>query len=214
MESIRVLIADDHTLVREGTRQILEREPDFVVAGEAGSGEEALRLAAREKPDVVVLDLRLPDLNGIEVAKRLVAALPAARILILSAYDDEEYVVAALKAGAAGYLPKTSPGRRLVDAVRQVHAGQTVLEPEMAVRIARGLREDRRGGGALSERELEVLRMLGQGLRNKEIARDLGISRRTVEGHLNSIFWKLGVESRTEAVLYAVNHHLIEVSPQ
>ena len=211
MASIRVVIADDHTLVREGTRQILEREPDFVVAGEAGSGEEALRLAARERPDVVVLDLRLPDLNGIEVTRRLAASLPSARVLILSAYEDEEYVVAAIKAGAGGYLPKTSPGRRLVEGVRQVHAGQTVLEPEMAVRIARGLREERLGGGALSERELEVLRMLGQGLRNKEIARDLGISRRTVEGHLNSIFWKLGVESQTEAVLYAVNHHLIEL---
>jgi DNA-binding NarL/FixJ family response regulator len=210
VDRISVLIADDHTLVREGTRQILEREPDFEVVGEAGTGEEATRLVERLLPDVLVMDLRMPGLNGIQATERIRSRGFVTRVLIVSAYDDDEYVAAALRAGVAGYLPKTAPAARLIDAVRQVHAGHVVLEAEMTGRLARVLRDDS-GATALSGRELEVIRLVAQGLRNKEIAQQLQISLRTVEGHMQGIFAKLGVGSRTEAILAAATHHLIDL---
>jgi DNA-binding NarL/FixJ family response regulator len=210
VDRISVLIADDHTLVREGTRQILEREPDFEVVGEAGTGEEATRLVERLLPDVLVMDLRMPGLNGIQATERIRSRGFVTRVLIVSAYDDDEYVAAALRAGVAGYLPKTAPAARLIDAVRQVHAGHVVLEAEMTGRLARVLRDDS-GATALSGRELEVIRLVAQGLRNKEIAQQLQISLRTVEGHMQGIFAKLGVGSRTEAILAAATHHLVDL---
>lgn len=209
-DRISLVIADDHTLVREGTRRILEREPDLEVVGEAGTGEEAARLVAQLSPDVLVMDLRMPGWNGIETTERMRARGAPTRVLMVSAYDDDEYVAAALRAGVAGYLPKTAPAARLVDAVRQVHAGHVVLEAEMTGRVARALR-DTSGAVALSSRELEVLRLVAQGLRNKEIAHRLLISLRTVEGHMQGIFAKLGVGSRTEAILAAASHHLVDL---
>ncbi len=208
---IRVVIAEDHTLVREGTREILEQQPDLQVVGEAADGPAAVEIVSRRRPDVVLLDLRLPGLNGIEVTERLSAAVPEARVVILSAYDDEDYVVAALQAGAAGYLLKTVPGQELVQAVRAVHAGETVLQETLSRKLAQYWRQasSARASQWLSRRELEVLRLLAAGCTNKEIAARLAISLRTVEGHLGSIFSKLGVGSRTEAALYAVAHHLV-----
>lgn len=208
--AVAVIVADDHAVVREGTRQILEREPDLEVVGEAATGIEAAELAERLVPAVLVCDLRLPGLSGIEVCARLRESRPEVRVLILSAFDDDEYVTAALRAGALGYLPKTAPGRRVVEAVRELAAGRTVLEPATASRLARQAMAPAITGTALSPREREVLQLLAHGRRNKEIARDMGISLRTVEGHLNGIFDKLGVGSRTEAVLYAISHRLVE----
>jgi DNA-binding NarL/FixJ family response regulator len=210
MDAIRVLIAEDHTLVREGTRDILQREPDLSVVAEADRGDRVLGLLRAAEPDVALVDLRLPGLSGIDVAREAAEASLATRVLILSAFDDEEYVVAALDAGASGYLTKTIPSTELVDAVRRAHAGQVVLQPALAARLASRLQRRPR---SLSPREREVLGLLSRGLPNKTIARQLGISERTVENHLRHIFEKLGVASRTEAAVHAISHHLLPDEP-
>jgi DNA-binding NarL/FixJ family response regulator len=209
---IRVVIVDDHELLREGTRQILQQETTIKVVGEASRGDEAVELVARLLPDVVLLDLRLPGLSGIDAARQIAKLSPATRVLVLTAYDEEDYVLEALQAGAAGYLLKTAPSNELLEAVRAVAAGATVLEPSVSDALARRwTRADGPGGTHLTARELEVLRLTAQGMANKEIARKLCLSLRTIEGHLNRTFNKLGVASRTEAVFHAVNHHLISL---
>jgi two-component system, NarL family, response regulator LiaR len=213
VEPLRILLAEDHAMVREGTRQLLSQVPGFQVVGEAGRGDTAVELAAELRPDVLVLDLRLPGMNGIEVARRVSADLPGTRVLIVSAYNDDDYVIEALRAGATGYLLKTAPARELIGAVRSVATGSLTLSAEVSQQLAAHML---RGGGSpaarsVSPRELEVLRLIAQGLPNKEIAARLQISQRTVEGHLNSIFDKLGVASRTEAVYQALHQHLIEI---
>ncbi len=213
MDQITVLIAEDHTLVREGTRQILEQEADLRVVGEAESGKRAVELVGILQPDVVLLDVRLPELNGIEATKRIVSSFPAVRVLIVSAYDDEDYVLAALRAGAAGYLLKTAPGRELVEAIRMARSGSTVLQAAISRKLTQHWDRDgsQRGNHSLTSREFEVLRLIARGYSNKQIAGELGISLRTVEGHLNNIFGKLDVTSRTEAVSRAVSQHLISL---
>jgi DNA-binding NarL/FixJ family response regulator len=210
MEKIRVLLADDHVVVREGTRELLEREPDIEVIGEANDGEEAVRLAKELKPDVAVLDIAMPKLNGIEATKQIREAHPSIAVLVLTAYDNDQYVFAILEAGAAGYLLKNVAGRQLIDAIRQVRAGQAVLHPIVARKVVdrftrSGHRSSWNGPAAeLTERELEVLKLAARGRSNKEIAAELFLSARTVQHHLTSIFTKLGVSSRTEAVLHAL----------
>lgn len=210
---IRVLIADDHAVVREGTRRILEERPDIQVLAEATDGEDALEQATHLLPDVALLDIRLPKLNGVEATRRLRSASPKTRVLILSAYDDDDYVFALMEAGAAGYLLKTAPATEVVEAVRAVARGETVLHPTIAQKIARlwakgpGPPSVPRMENPLSHREMEVLRLVASGVRNKDVAESLFVSVRTVEGHLNNIFSKLGVASRTEAVIFAAAHN-------
>ena len=210
-EKIRVVIADDHTLVREGTREILMRAPDIEVVGEASRGGEAVNLVMDLEPDVLLLDFRMPEMNGIEVTRTVRSRGSSARVLVLSAYDDESYVAEALAAGAAGYLLKTTPGDELLEAVRAVRSGVTVLQDSLSLKLATRQERPVEVGPRLSERELGVLRETARGLSSKEIAAKLQISQRTVEGHLNNVYAKLGVNSRTEAVVQAAAKGLIRL---
>jgi len=211
---IRVVVVDDHALHRDGTRQILEAYPDLQVVGDAASGEVALALVNQLRPDVVLLDIRLPGMNGIEVARRLTRDHPEVRVLMVSAYDEDEYVRGALEAGAAGYLRKTAPGKELVQAVRAVAGGASVLQSGLAARLLISSRQPEQGTDQLTERELAVLRLVAAGLHNREVASRLGISSRTVDRHCDNIYAKLGVGSRTEAVVRAISTKLLTVGDE
>lgn len=189
----------------------LAQYSDLAVVGEAGDGQEVLSLIEQLRPDVAILDIRMPGMNAIEVTRAVQGVSPDTRTLMLTAYDDDDFVLAAMEAGASGYLLKTVKASELVDAVRAVHRGETVLHPEIGRKIAliwarKGPRADHELVEPLTPREMEVLQCAAQGLRNKDIARDLGVSVRTVEGHLSTILAKLGVASRTAAVVFAVAH--------
>jgi DNA-binding NarL/FixJ family response regulator len=208
---IKLLLAEDHKIVREGTRQLLGQSADMEVIGEASDGVEAVQLAADLHPDVIVMDVRLPRLNGIEATRTITARFPEIRVLILSAYDDDSYVFPLLEAGASGYLLKTASGVELAEAIRQVHAGQTALAPRISAKIVNriGGRSAYRAAGmreGLTEREMQVLRATAHGQPNKAIATTRAISPQTVQVHLRNIFAKLGVESRSQAVAYAISH--------
>lgn len=204
-KALRVILADDHAMVRQGIRQFLEEGGGIAVVAEAANGEETLRLVARHCPDVVVLDIQMPGMSGIEVTREIRARFPGVRVLILTAYDDDPYILALLRAGADGYILKSAEAEDLVRAVRAVAAGQSALSPEVARKVVQRMTsgEPRLAGPAeaLTEREVEVLRLAAHGLSNKEIGRRLGISARTVQGHLANIYGKLGVNSRTAAVV-------------
>jgi len=209
MAKIRVLLAEDHVIVREGTRELVQHEPDMEVVGEAGDGEEAVQLATKLRPDVVIMDIAMPKLNGIEATKQIKELYPSTAVLVLTAYDDDQYVFALLEAGAAGYLLKNVRGRELIDAIRAVYAGESVLHPAITRKVIEsflpaGKPAERRIAEPLSEREMEVIKLAGRGMSNKDIAEELSLSVRTVQAHLGNIFNKLGVGSRTEAVLYAL----------
>ena len=211
---IRVVVVDDHALHRDGTRQILQAYPDLQVVGDAASGEVALALVNQLHPDVVLLDIRLPGMNGIEVARRLTRDHPEVRVLMVSAYDEDEYVRGALEAGAAGFLRKTAPGKELVQAVRAVAGGASVLQSGLAARLLISSRQPEQGADQLTERELAVLRLVAAGLHNREVASRLGISSRTVDRHCDNIYAKLGVGSRTEAVVRAISTKLLTVGDE
>lgn len=217
MPAIRVLLVEDHEIVREGTRQLLERADDLIVVGEAGNGEQAVLLADSLRPDLVVMDVRMPVLGGLEATRRLKVRHPQLRVLILSAYEDDQYVFPLLEAGADGYLLKTTNGKELARAIRMVVAGQTVLDPQITGKVVNHLtarqqsyRSEEMAEG-LTEREVEVLQAVASGRSNKEIGELLYISTYTVQVHLRNIFGKLGVSSRTEAVTYALRHGWIRL---
>jgi DNA-binding NarL/FixJ family response regulator len=207
---IKVLIADDHAVVREGTRQILQQEPDLEVVAEAGDGEEAVKLAGIHKPDVAIIDVAMPKVDGIVATRQIKALYPSIAVLILSAYDDDQFVFSLLEAGAAGYLLKSVRGRELVDAIRAVYAGESVLHPAIARKVlnrfvpAPGKPVRQKPPETLSERELDVIKLATRGLSNQDIADKLCLSLRTVQAHFSHIFNKLQVSSRTEAVVRAL----------
>src|SRR6266446_3829540 len=185
---IRVLLADDHALVREGTRRLLETESDVEVVAEAASGEEAIDAAKRLHPDLAIMDIAMPGIGGIEATRAIKACCPGTAVLVLSAYDDEPYLIALLEAGAAGFLLKNVHGQELVNAIRAVSRGEAVLQPLLAEKMMRRLfsrtEPVQRPTDLLSEREFDVLRLAARGLPNKEIARRMGLSIRTVHSHL------------------------------
>lgn len=212
-KKIRVLLADDHAVVRKGIRDFLDEDEALSVIGEAGDGEEALTYIARDTPDVAVFDIQMPRLNGLEATRRVKREFPSVRVLILTAFDDDPYILAALQAGASGYLLKTSSPEELLRAVHAIAEGETALSPAVAKKLVR-----RAAGGVdapgdiiepLTDRELEVLRLAAAGLGNKQIGAELNISDRTVQGHLANIYAKLHVATRTEAILFAVRHKWI-----
>jgi NarL family two-component system response regulator LiaR len=210
VDRIRLVLAEDHAIVREGTRELLEHEEHLEVVGEAMDGEEAVRLATRLEPDVVIMDIAMPKLNGIEATKQIKKCCPAIAVLILTAYDDDQYIFALLEAGAAGYLLKNVRGSELIEAIRLVAAGEAVLHPAVARKVMDRFAFPADTVGAekrldqLTDREMEVLKLAAKGMSNKAIAGELVLSVRTVQAHLNNIFNKLAVGSRTEAVLYAL----------
>jgi NarL family two-component system response regulator LiaR len=218
---IRVIIADDHAVVREGTRRLLEREPDLEVAGEAADGAQAVALVDRLRPDVVIMDISMPVMTGIEATRRIKESHPDTAVLILTGYDDDQYVFALLSAGAAGYLLKDVPSAEVVQAVRLVHAGEPVLHPAIARKVLARFAEEsaptdaaaagREGAQPLTHREQEVLRLAACGLSNAEISARLYLSVRTVQVHLTHIFKKLGVGSRTEAVIAGLKIGLLKL---
>jgi len=215
MRRIRILLADDHAVLREGTRELLEREMDMEVVAEAGDGQAAVHLACELCPDVVVMDISMPVLNGIEATRQIKHNRPGIAVLVLTAYSDDQYVFALLEAGAAGYLLKDVNACELVHAVRSVYAGESVLHPSVTrkviTRYTQLASNSAEGGSSswLTDRELEVLKLASKGMSNKEIAGELGLSVRTIQGHLTNTFNKLGVGSRTEAVLKGLREGII-----
>jgi DNA-binding NarL/FixJ family response regulator len=204
---IRVVLADDHAVVRTGIRQFLEMAGDIQVVAEAEDGRRAVLALQQHRPDVAVLDIQMPEMTGIEVCRWVRANLRATGVLILTAYDDDPYVLAVLQAGANGYVLKTADAAEIVQAVRTVYEGKSVLDPSVARKVMAHVRGSAQSGPVerLSDRELEVLALAGRGFTNKAIAVQLGISDRTVQGHLAKVFDKLQAASRTEAVMRAVS---------
>ncbi|GAB4430122.1 MAG: response regulator transcription factor [Chloroflexi bacterium OHK40] len=211
-QTIRVIVADDHKVVRAGIRDLLSDEPDILVVSEARNGQEAVELALRERPDVVVMDIHMPELSGVEATRQIRAAAPDVRVLVLTSYQDDPYIYGLLDAGASGYLLKTAEGGEIVRAVRATAEGQAVIDPAVAPRLIARLTRPTSPVDALTERELDVLRLAARGQTNKQIGAALQISDRTVQNHLANIYGKLGVASRTEAVTAALERNLITLS--
>jgi DNA-binding NarL/FixJ family response regulator len=215
-EQINVILADDHAVVRQGIRRFLEEDPLIDVVAEASDGAEAIRLVAAHQPDVAVLDIRMPEVTGVEATRRIKARFPETHVLILTAYDDDPYVFALLEAGADGYVLKTASADQLVDAVRTVYRGESALSPEVASKVVRQATGRRPASAAdqiepLTPREIDVLHLVAQGMTNREVGQELGISHRTVQGHLASVYDKLQVNSRTEAVTQALKRGWIVI---
>jgi len=215
--SIRVLIVDDHTLFREGLCALFSSERDVEVVGEAAGGEEAVRKALELRPDVVVMDLMMPGVNGIEATRRIRAALPEARVLVLSMYDDEEHVQRLLAGGASGYMLKRATSDELVRALKEVVAGGMPLDPAVAAKVVKDYvrrvqgEAESEAGPELTPRELEVLRLVAEGFTNQTIAERLGISRKTVDVHRTNLMRKLDLHDVTELVKFALRRGLISL---
>ena len=205
-ECIRILIADDHSVVREGLVSLVKRKSDMTMVGEASNGREAVDLWREHRPDVTLLDLRMPELDGVGAIKEIRELDEDARIVVLTTFDGDEDIYRAIKAGAKGYLLKDSAREALMDCIRRVHAGETCIPPSLAAKLA-----ERVSGEALSPREIEVLQRIAAGKSNKEIGAELFISEGTVKTHVKSIFSKLDVVSRTEAVATASRRGLIQL---
>ncbi len=219
---IKILIADDHALLRKGIKNVLELEEDLRVVAETGDGEETIKRSLELEPDIILLDINMPRLNGLEATRRICAEKPFLKVIILSIHDDENYVLEVIKAGAAGYLLKDVEPRMLVNAIHKVHEGESFIYPTLAKRLFGELsrrsehlrnqvteRLDKRREERLTYREMEVLQLVGQGMSNNEIAKKLYLSEKTVKNHLTNIFRKINVTDRTQAVLYALKHKIV-----
>lgn len=207
--TVRVLLADDHPVVRAGLHGMLSAEPDLEVVAEAGSGDEAVVLAARYRPDVVLMDLRMPGVDGATATARIAADLPEVKVLVLTTYDTDTDIVRAVEAGAAGYLLKDTPREQLADAVRAAARGETVLAPPVAAKLMTRMRAPAPAAATLTARETEVLALVARGRTNADIGRELHISAATVKTHLIRIFAKLEVDDRTAAVTAALRRGLL-----
>lgn len=216
---IRVLLVDDQRLMRDGMRTLLSLEPDLEVVGEAGDGQEALPAALSLRPDVVLMDVRMPGMNGVAATRELRRVLPEVKVLVLTTFDDDDLVLEALREGAAGYLTKDLPAEEIADAVRRVQSGGVVMPPPIAAKVVAELArrpsapapsaaKDEQALAQLTDREHEVLRLLGQGYSNKEIGEALFITEGTAKNHVSSVIEKLGLRDRTQAALWAVRHGL------
>jgi two-component system, NarL family, response regulator LiaR len=212
-DKLTVLIADDHPLVREALLRSLEDQEDMQVVAEASDGDEAVELVSKLKPNIVVMDVVMPRLNGIEATRKIKEIAPDTAILILTAYDDDEYVLGLLDAGAAGYLLKSARGRDLVRAIRAIRAGESVLHPKIIAKLLKRATitpiGEQKSSQLLSERELEILKLVASGMSNKEIAERLFLSQRTIKAHLTNIFNKLNVASRSEAIVRGLQWGLV-----
>lgn len=211
-DTIRIFIVDDHPVVRDGLSAILSTQPDLEVIGEAENGRQALDLCMEHQPDLLLLDLEMPEMDGVEVIRRLENASPNTRVIVFTAFDTDDRIMSALEAGAQGYLLKGAPRDELFNAVRVVHAGGSLLQPVVASRLLRHVSTTPEKGSPfdrLTPRELDVLKELAKGLQNKEIAAELYITERTVKFHVSSILGKLGAGNRTEAVTIAAQNGLI-----
>jgi DNA-binding NarL/FixJ family response regulator len=217
MEKIRVLLADDHTIVRQGLRALLEAEPDFAVVAEAATGREAVQLAKKFLPEVVVMDIAMPTLNGLEATRQIAREVPAAKLLVLSSYDDDEYVRQVTAAGAMGYLLKQTAATDLIRAVREARKGNAFFSPAIARRLTEHSREAPPGGAAvpprtasLTSREAEVLQLIAEGRANKQIAAELSISIKTVEKHRQRVMNKLNIHDIAGLTRYAISKGIVE----
>ena len=208
---IRVVIVDDHALVREGTAQVLAAQPDMEVVGQAGTAEDGLVQLMRLRPDVALVDVSLPGGSGLDLARRIAESHPGVRVLIVSAYDDYAYVAEALEIGVGGYLLKTATAKEVVNAVRAVADGALILDRAVSGRVVRRSRPETADPDALTERQAEILALIARAMSNRRIAEELGVGLRTVESHVSMILAKLGVETRSEAMLYALNHRLVTI---
>lgn len=211
--TIRILVADDHPVVRDGLVAILGTQPDFEVVGQAGTGTEVINQANALAPDVILLDLEMPELDGVQALQQLKETNPNVRVVVFTAFDTDERILSAVQAGAQGYLLKGAPREELFNAVRVVHAGGSLLQPVVASKLLQRVSHGQEPAAveSLTPRELDVLHLLAQGLQNKEIATQLVISERTVKFHVSSIMGKLGAGNRTEAVSIAAQQGLIEL---
>ena len=216
-EAIRLLLADDHAVVRSGLRLLLEAQPDLVIVGEAENGEEAIRRTAELQPDVVLMDIEMPGMNGIEAARRIKAQSPGASVLALTMYEDDQYFFEMLRAGASGYVPKRAAPDELASAIRAVSRGEVFIHPSLAGRLVqdylqrRDMEVQEQAAGDLTPREQEVLTLIAQGLSNNEIADQLVISAKTVDRHRENIMRKLNLHNRVDLVKYALRKGLIDL---
>ena len=207
---VRVVVVDDHALVREGTAQLLDQAPGLMVVGQAGSAEEAMSVLATHQPDVALVDVNLPGRSGLDLARWVSRQQPGTRVVILSAYDDNEFIEEAIDAGVCGYMMKTVSTGELVKAVRAAAEGIFVLDGSLSRKLARSNpAATPRPAATLTEREADVLKLLSEGMPNKRIAAELGLGVRTVEGYVSTVLGKLGVTSRTEAALMTLGQHLL-----
>lgn len=215
-KQIRVFLADDHAVVRKGLEALIDAQPDMAVVGSAVDGQEALEQIPHLSPDVILLDIQMPRKSGLEVLAEVKAALPTARVLILTSFGQDETIFSAVKAGAMGYLLKDSSPQELIDAIRNAYNGRSSLHPDIAFKVIQELNKPKpiKQNSALTEREIEILKLVARGLTNQQIADKIIVSERTVRTHITNILSKLHLENRTQATLYALRNGLAKLDDE